>query len=291
MSGTKTDSYYIEGSQKNTLVFANGNWTYTIYTKSGDEWVVQNQESQVGQESATQLYFSTLYMLLDWELNIQDEILATEEWVEGQGYLSSIPNTYKTYSDTISSLSNDGYVTTTQLSESLPYALVTPGEWKFSDGVARELTLFSLSEESFAYGYLEQGGYRYSQSFDTRAAAQTASYLIFDSGITATRNHLLDRAINNVEISSVTTLTLPEAVNSKARDFLVRVTIPSGTTVAGLITFAGYDGETLTYETDDDSFPEPDDVGTWLYSFTETTAHTFAVSLKSVSIVTQGGNA
>ena len=86
-------------------------------------------------------------------------------------------------------------------------------------------------------------------------------------------------------------MTIPEAVNGKARDFLLRVTIPSGTTVAGLITFAGYDGETLTYETDGDEFPEPDDVGTWLYSFTETTAHTFDISLKSVTTVTQGGNA
>lgn len=34
---------------------------------------------------------------------------ASKEWVEGQGYLTSIPNTYKTYSDTISSLSGDGY--------------------------------------------------------------------------------------------------------------------------------------------------------------------------------------
>ena len=38
---------------------------------------------------------------------------ASKEWVEGQGYLSSIPNTYKTYADTVSSLSGDGYATQT----------------------------------------------------------------------------------------------------------------------------------------------------------------------------------
>ena len=38
---------------------------------------------------------------------------ASKEWVEGQGYLSSIPNTYKIYSDTVSALSGDGYATQT----------------------------------------------------------------------------------------------------------------------------------------------------------------------------------
>jgi hypothetical protein len=38
---------------------------------------------------------------------------ASQEWVKDQNYLSSIPETYKTYNDTLSSLSSDGYATTT----------------------------------------------------------------------------------------------------------------------------------------------------------------------------------
>ena len=90
--------------------------------------------------------------------------------------------------------------------------------------------------------------------------------------------------MNAVEVTGATTIALPALVNAgKARDFLARVTIPSGTTVAGLITFAASGNEEITFETDGDEFPEPDDVGTWLYSFTETAAHTFAVGLKQLN--------
>lgn len=179
----------------------------------------------------------------------------------------------------------------------LRYRIVTPGEWTFSGSGVQEGVVYTVV---VAYNPLGDN-YRYilyadgnmlSEDFDFESESAAENYVEYAAvHITAIRNRLIDRAINNVEISSVTTLTIPEAVNGKARDFLLRVTIPSGTTVAGLITFAGYDGETLTYETDGDEFPEPDDVGTWLYSFTETTAHTFDISLKSVTTVTQGGNA
>jgi hypothetical protein len=46
---------------------------------------------------------------------------ASQEWVKDQNYLSSVPSTYKTYQETVSSLSNDGYATTT-------YAVKNDGE-------------------------------------------------------------------------------------------------------------------------------------------------------------------
>lgn len=99
---------------------------------------------------------------------------------------------------------------------------------------------------------------------------------------------LLDRAVNAVPVSAATTLTLPALDHAgKARDFLVRLSI-SGSTVP-TITFSPDGNESVTYETDGDEFPVPDEVGTWLYSFTETAASVFAVALKSVSVVTQGG--
>ena len=171
------------------------------------------------------------------------------------------------------------------------YALVTPGEWEFS-GVPDGVSNYSLVWDDgwfFAYYY---EGESYGDSIPGDEDALELSFILFDSTITATRpslpGHLCDRAVNAVSVSADTELTLPALVNAgKARDFLVRLAI-SGSTVP-TITFAAPTGETLTYETDGDEFPVPDAEGTWLYSFTETAAHTFAVALKSVSVVTQGG--
>lgn len=177
----------------------------------------------------------------------------------------------------------------------LPYALVTPGEWAFSDGANHYIG--GPYDGINGWFYEDSQGGEYSQFFDTEADAMAALSLSFTNdgvttAFTATRSslpgHLLDRAVNAVAVSTDTTLTLPELVNAgKARDFLVRLEI-SGSTVP-TITFATPTGETITYETDGDEFPVPDEAGTWLYSFTETAAHTFAVALKSVSVVTQGG--
>lgn len=118
-------------------------------------------------------------------------------------------------------------------------------------------------------------------------------YELHDVVLTGGAGTLLDRAGNRVEVSGDTTLTLPAANPGYLRDFLVRLAI-SGSTVP-TITFAAPNGETLTYETDGDEFPVPDEAGDWLYSFTEScVAHKFAVSLKKVNEVaapqTQGGS-
>ena len=178
----------------------------------------------------------------------------------------------------------------------LPYAMVTPGEWGFApypDGV---------TSVEF-YGYTSGDGWGISVNGNPplyvgldEPNALELEWDVYDDGtciITATRaslpGHLLDRAVNAVSVSGDTTLTLPALVNAgKARDFLVRLEI-SGSTVP-TITFAAPTGETLTYETDGDEFPVPDEAGTWLYSFTEScVAHKFAVSLKKVQTVAQGG--
>ena len=172
----------------------------------------------------------------------------------------------------------------------LPYALVTPGEWSFS----------GLTEYATGTDMLYDTGYwtlyiYYDGETDSFTAQGSENDLVvaFEAGITATRpslpGHLCDRAVNAVSVSGDTTLTLPALVNAdKARDLLVRLEI-SGSTVP-TITFAAPTGETITYETDGDEFPVPDEAGDWLYSFTETAAHTFAVALKKVNTVAQGGS-
>ena len=177
----------------------------------------------------------------------------------------------------------------------LPYAMVTPGEWEFSDGVDRTLTISEVAENTWVYYYTISGNDVYAQEqFATRSEAESALSLTFeDSDLTATRaslpGHLCDRAGNRVVVTGDTTLTLPAAVPGYIRDFLVRLEI-SGSTVP-TITFAAPTGETITYETDGDEFPVPDEAGTWSYSFTENcVAHKFAVSLKKINAVTQGGS-
>ena len=174
----------------------------------------------------------------------------------------------------------------------LPYALVTPGEWTFSDGVARSINLTDYGDFwAYELDYTNIS----IQRFDSASSALNALSLTFeDTSITATRasppGHLLDRAGNRVVVSGDTTLTLPALVNAgRLRDFLVRLEI-SGSTVP-TITFAAPTGETITYETDGDEFPVPDEAGDWLYSFTEScVSHKFAVSLKRVNTVAQGGS-
>ena len=177
----------------------------------------------------------------------------------------------------------------------LPYRLVEPGEWEFSGtGIPSDLT---AEWDSIQNGWVpKSNGSIYGAATGTQNAT-TLSWGENDNSsgypLTATRASLLDRAGNRVVVSGDTTLTLPAAVPGYLRDFLVRLEI-SGSTVP-TITFAAPTGETITYETDGDEFPVPDEAGDWLYSFTEScVAHKFAVSLKKVNEVaapqTQGGS-
>ena len=179
----------------------------------------------------------------------------------------------------------------------LPYAMATPGEWTFSGaptGYEPTGIAYDDLEGTWILTYIVQG-----EETDLITAQRTADDLLVvftmddENAITATRpslpGHLLDRAGNRVVVTGATQLTLPDAVPGHIRDFLVRLEI-SGSTVP-TITFAAPTGETIAYETDGDEFPVPDEVGNWVYSFTENcVAHTFAVSLKKVNVVAQGGS-
>ena len=193
----------------------------------------------------------------------------------------------------------DGYAAQKASMTDLPYALVEPGVWAFSDGQSYVIGSPEEDQDGWVYAVQDLG---YSQYFTSEADALAALSLTFDGAapvVTATRaslpGHLLDRAGNHVVVSGDTTLTLPALEHAgKLRDFLVRLEI-SGSTVP-TITFQGQGSEApdgadeIIYETDGDEFPVPDEAGTWLYSFTEgCVAHKFVVSLKKVNVVVQGG--
>ena len=172
----------------------------------------------------------------------------------------------------------------------LPYDLVEIGDWELSGSGYDPSEAYVISYDS--------GTSKWQLSLDMQvigeasgdASDNVVEFQLVEGTIIATRNQLLDRASNKVTASSATTLVLPAALDGgKLRDFLVRLTIPANTTLTGLITFADPTGETIEYETDGDEFPVPDDVGKWLYSFTETDDGLFDVSLKKVNTVVQGG--
>lgn len=114
------------------------------------------------------------------------------------------------------------------------------------------------------------------------ATIDETSYLIYN---VPSGNVLKDRAANYVSVSSDTVLTLPRVVSGRSRDFIVRVSV-GGETVPS-ISFSAYAGESVRYETDGESFPKPDAIGTWIYAFSETAVGVFLVALKSVQEVSQ----
>ncbi len=184
----------------------------------------------------------------------------------------------------------------------LPYAMVTPGEWTFSDGVDRTLSISEVSENIWVYYYTISGNDVYSQEqFATQLEAGSALSLTFeDSGLTATRaslpGHLLDRANNLIDAQTGNvTLTLPPFVAGKVRDLLVACTIGlDANDEPWSVIFQGAYGEEISFKAEGDdasiaTFPVPTAAGDWWYSFTERAPHLFAVSLKQLQSVSQQG--
>ena len=137
-----------------------------------------------------------------------------------------------------SQLENDsGFIT----SADLPYRLVEPGKWEFSDGVDRTIsgpTAVSLEDEDpvWIYYWNTSGAQYHSQEFSTEALALAALSLVFTSGdnaFTATRaslpGHMCDRAVNRVIVSQTTELTIPESNVGRVRDFYVYMTVSGAT--------------------------------------------------------------
>ena len=227
----------------------------------------------------------------------QDALSSAQMEAVSSGATAAKVATWDGYAEQIAAKANASDVATALAQKAnasdLPYAMVTLGDWEFSGSGYDPIKSYSIEETE------QSGVWYYDLEVDGDYPDQVTSQTKLDVvnfpnvSLTATRNVLHDRAVNAVAVSTDTTLALPALVNAgKARDFIVRLAI-SGSTVP-TITFAAPTGETITYETDGDEFPVPDEAGTWLYSFTETAAHKFAVSLKKVNEVAapqaQGGS-
>lgn len=111
----------------------------------------------------------------------------------------------------------------------LPYRLVEPGVWEFSDGGTHTVTGPIEDQNEWVYVIDESG---YSQFFGTETEALAALSLTFTTSpaITATRaslpSHLCDHAVNAVSINATMAFTIPASTySSKARDLYVNLDV------------------------------------------------------------------
>lgn len=157
----------------------------------------------------------------------------------------------------------------------LPYAMVTPGEWEFNGSgydPSKEYSVYETDYESeYVYNLTIDGEW----VDDNSGLPQGALTVNFGSAhITATRaslpGHLLDRAVNYVPVTDATTITLPDIVTGKSRDFYLNMVVTGSRQVSFYpssgITYTGYGNPSNTYAG-----------GTYLLHFTETASNVFNV--------------
>lgn len=256
-----------------------------------------------GEGSAWDIYEGTIYGQIAGK---QDALTSAQLAAANSGATAAKVAAWDGYAAQIAQKANSADVNAALAAKAnatdLPYAMVTPGEWEFSGISLDDYNVSDPVYKSSGFWGLQYASRESGIEYDTEVVGQANDLSVVFNGvdgpITATRpslpGHLLDRAGNRVVVTGDTTLTLPAAVPGYIRDFLVRLEI-SGSTVP-TITFQGQGSEApngadeIAYETDGDEFPVPDAEGNWLYSFTETAAGVFAVSLKKVNTVAQGGS-
>ena len=165
----------------------------------------------------------------------------------------------------------------------LPYRLVEPGKWEFSDGVDRTISgpaAVSLDDEDpvWIYYWNTSGAQYHSQDFSSEALALAALSLVFTSGdnaFTATRaslpGHLLDRAVNAISVTDTINLTLPSLITGKSRDFYLKMAVTGSQQVSFSpstgVTYTGLGNPDKTYS-----------AGNYLLHFTETATNVFNVT-------------
>ena len=142
---SKQKWWHDDGSNAQSIEYNYGYWYLSFYYKADDEWWSDNSYDAEGSEDATSLHFGDEWSGeydLTRTFNLVHGKLATEEWV-ADNFLSAVPDSYKTYSDTVTSLSNDGYkVFTATEKQMVEYdALDAATVLKYDDGSVSVLNL------------------------------------------------------------------------------------------------------------------------------------------------------
>ena len=160
--------------------------------------------------------------------------------------------------------------------DDLNYGMIEPGEWEFSGSGYDQTKTYTIDEYEFegvwAYDLYDNDSGLFIASTVNNERINTLFFQSVD--ITATRaslpDHLLNRSINLVSISSTQTLYFPSIVTNKSRDFIVSMYVSGG---SQSVTFAGNNGETITWAKD--APPATFDAGTNIIRFTEVSQSCF----------------
>ena len=179
--------------------------------------------------------------------------------------------------------------------DDLPYRLVEPGKWEITPNTINGGTVSASYEEvdedysvwCFRLSNEDPEVSPYAITSDTNANSLHITTVVEDTTITATRaslpGHLLDRSVNAVPVAgATTTITLPEKIDGKSRDFYVRLSVSAESAVMFAATDSG--GAAVSW----DSMGSPSGTfaaGTYLYRFTEVAAGVF-----HAADVTNGGS-
>lgn len=226
----------------------------------------------------------------DW-LSVDINSILTSQYQLKGNYLTAVPTTYKTYSQTVAALSNDEYATQAQVNQKSTVSfnrITTSGTNIGSITIDGTTTQIFAPSEGGGSGSSVQVSADYSTG--TRVAtisvdsvptsiyvpnnsggsiryALVTAQLVSDSGsLTCAVD---DQTITTIQVSSSATpivVQLPAQPVDGARDFILRIEISSS--AAPTFTFNGVN-ETIDFDSEDDDWAvmEP---GLNLVSFTET---------------------
>lgn len=228
---------------------------------------------------------------VDW-LSVDINSILTANYQPKGNYLTAVPTTYKTYSQTVAALSSDGYATSTQVNQKSTVSfnrITTTGTNIGSitiDGTTTQIYAPNSGGGGGSGSTVEvsadyQTGTRIatvsvddvpteiyvpSANSSSRYALVTAQ-LVSDNGLLTCAVN--DQTITTIQVSSSSTpivVQLPAQPADGARDFILRIEISSST--APTFTFNGA-SETIDFDSEDDDWAvlEP---GLNLVSFTET---------------------
>ena len=255
-----------------------GSWDFTEYYWNGSEWEYVTSypavnESAIGNPDATylQLGYDPAYATATRQL-MKSGKLALEESLSGKAD-KAVPSA----AGNLASLAAQGNLADSGVKPSdlaakadLPYRLVEPGKWEFSpptyQGQTLELdwrngtwTVLVNGTEFGVYPTGDENALELSFTMDVRYTAARSSL----------PGHLFDRAVNKVDATGTTELTLPALEHAgKAREFLVKVT----TSVDDLhITWQGQGSEAsggadeLQFVTENGNFPVVGTHGNYLF--------------------------
>lgn len=229
---------------------------------------------------------------IEW-LSVDISSVLTSQYQPKGNYLTAVPTTYKTYSQTVAALSSNGYATSTQVNQK---STVSFNQITTTGTNIGSITIDGTTTQIYAPNSGGGGGsgstvevsadYQSGTKIATISVDSVPTSIYIPNSATGSTRYALatatlqtagnslscavdDQTITTIQVSSSSTpiiVQLPAEQQDGARDFILRIEISSS--AAPTFTFNGVN-ETIDFDSEDDDWAvlEP---GLNLISFTET---------------------